>query len=209
MRQFECNFQLHRHPQRQTRHPDHAPHRQLVRAKHIAQQIRCRIRDPRLIEEVPRRCYENAQPHYRVHIDPAIPDASSMPPARPALRFAPHRAPSPRRVPPPAAPHTSACDPPPAASRSETEDSPSALSPHSCRTVSAPPAIRSPAPPAFVPHSSAGPPSKSLAQFARIPELTIIHEAWMLAPEQDSRHSISDALKNPRAASSTPQLHSS
>src|ERR1700679_1443228 len=61
---LEDDFKLDRHPQGKAGNADDQSSRCLLDAKNITKQIRYGVRDPGLVEEVPRGCHEYSKPHY-------------------------------------------------------------------------------------------------------------------------------------------------
>lgn len=67
-RDFEDDFKLDRHAERQARNSDYKPNRNLLGAEYIAKQVRDGVSNPWLIEEVSVSCHEDTEAHNAVHL---------------------------------------------------------------------------------------------------------------------------------------------
>ena len=58
---FEDDIEFYRHPERKAGNADYHPNRCFLDAKNISKQVRDSVRNPGLVEEITRGCYEHSE----------------------------------------------------------------------------------------------------------------------------------------------------
>src|SRR5262245_49088485 len=64
---FESDIEFYRHPKGKAGNADYQPNRCFLNAKDISKQVRDSVRDPGLVEEIPRGCHEYSDPDDASH----------------------------------------------------------------------------------------------------------------------------------------------
>src|SRR5262249_34434377 len=64
---FESDIEFYRHPKGKAGNADYQPNRCFLNAKDISKQVRNSVRDPGLVEEIPRGCHEYSDPDDASH----------------------------------------------------------------------------------------------------------------------------------------------